>query len=280
LALGYLADQRPTVNNTTDRRTYTRRVGALLAVAGVVLGACGQGATLSSRTTVDADVTTPPTATTTTATSTTVTTTATSTTATTIATTTTTTAAVQFSSSISAVTADDLRASWRSGCPVLPEDLAALDVSHWGYDGKVHTGRLIIAAGLAEDMAAIMGDLFAARFPIQRMEPVDVFDGDDDRSMAANNTSAFNCRAVTGGSSWSEHSYGRAIDVNPLVNPYVIGSTVLPPEGREYADRSLDAPGMIHAGDVVVEAFAARGWEWGGYWDSPTDYQHFSTTGH
>jgi hypothetical protein len=159
-------------------------------------------------------------------------------------------------------------------------ELRAVDVSHWGYDGEVHTGRLIVAAGLTEDIVGIMHDLYDARFPIERMEPIDVFGGDDDQSMAANNTSAFNCRPVTGGTSWSEHSYGRAIDVNPLVNPYVRGSTVLPPAGAPYADRSRDAPGMIHAGDEVVDAFAARGWKWGGYWDSPTDYQHFSTTGH
>lgn len=136
-----------------------------------------------------------------------------------------------------------------------------------------------MAASLAEEVVAIMNDLYDARFPIERMEPVDVYDGDDDLSMAANNTSAFNCRPVTGGSSWSEHSYGRAIDINPLVNPYVRGSTVLPPEGAQYADRSLSATGMIHGGDQVVDAFAAQGWKWGGYWDSPIDYQHFSTTG-
>ena len=178
------------------------------------------------------------------------------------------------------MTEADLHASWRSGCPLDVSELRAISVSHWGYDGKVRTGRLIVAANLAEDMVAIMRDLYANRFPIQRMQPVDAYGGDDDASMAANNTSAFNCRAVTGGSAWSEHSYGRAIDVNPLVNPYVRGSTVLPPSGSQYANRGLDAPGMIHGGDAVVDAFTARGWKWGGYWNSPTDYQHFSTTGH
>ena len=148
-----------------------------------------------------------------------------------------------------------------------------------GIDGEVHTGRLIVAGEVAEDIVEIMSRLFEARFPIERIEPVDVYEGDDDLSMAANNTSAFNCRAVTGGSSWSEHSYGTAIDMNPLVNPYVVGETVLPPEGAAYADRSLDAPGMIHDGDVVVDAFAAHGWIWGGTWSSPKDYQHFSTSG-
>jgi len=98
--------------------------------------------------------------------------------------------------------------------------------------------------------------------------------------MAANNTSAFNCRAVTGGSAWSQHSYGWAIDINPVQNPYVTSSgTVLPPAGAQYVDRSQKAKGMIRAGDVVVKAFAAIGWGWGGYWSSTKDYQHFSATG-
>jgi len=184
-----------------------------------------------------------------------------------------------FQSAISVVTADDLHASWRAGCPLGIDELSAVVVSFWGYDGVVGIGRLIVATDLAEEMVAIMHDLYEARFPIERMEPVEAYGGDDGQSMAANNTSAFNCRQVTGGSAWSEHSYGRAIDINPLVNPYIRGSTILPSEGAAYADRGRDAPGMIHAGDVVVDAFAARGWEWGGYWSSPTDYQHFSTTG-
>jgi D-alanyl-D-alanine carboxypeptidase-like protein len=98
--------------------------------------------------------------------------------------------------------------------------------------------------------------------------------------MAANNTSAFNCRAVTGGSAWSEHSYGWAIDVNPVQNPYVdSGGAVLPPEGSPFLDRSQKVEGLIHAGGTVVRAFEAIGWGWGGRWEDPVDYQHFSLTG-
>jgi hypothetical protein len=111
------------------------------------------------------------------------------------------------------------------------------------------------------------------------MEPVDVFEGDDEASMSANNTSAFNCRPVTGGARWSDHSYGVAIDINPVVNPYVRRDTVAPPEGAPYVDRDADVPGMIHEGDVVVDTFADHGWIWGGTWSFPKDYQHFSTTG-
>jgi hypothetical protein len=191
----------------------------------------------------------------------------------------TTTVAPAFVSSATTPTASDLSASWRPGCPVAPGDLRILSLSHWNYAGSVSTGKLVVAAGLANQVVDIFRDLYEAGFPIERMELVDKYDGDDNLSMAANNTSAFNCRLVTGGSTYSEHSYGRAIDINPLVNPYVKGSTVLPPAGSAYVDRSLDAPGMIHANDEVVQAFAARGWIWGGTWSSLKDYQHFSTTG-
>ena len=170
--------------------------------------------------------------------------------------------------------------SWREGCPVPLADLRLLTVDYWGFDGREHAGELVIHEREAEDVIVAMRRLYDARFPIRRMLLVDAYGGDDDRSMAANNTSAFNCRAVTGQPGvWSEHSYGRAIDINPVQNPYVLDGAVLPPEGRAYKDRSLEAAGMIHPGDPVVRAFADIGWSWGGRWESPTDYQHFSATG-
>jgi hypothetical protein len=184
-----------------------------------------------------------------------------------------------FESSIAAVSAEQLGASWRPGCPLGVEQLRAVEVSHWGVDGAVHRGRLIVDGAHAERMVAAFRDLYAARFPIQQMVPIDRYGGDDQASMRANNTSAFNCRYVSGTTSWSEHAYGRAIDVNPLVNPYVKGTSVDPPEGAPYADRSRTDPGMIHAGDAAVRAFAAQGWAWGGSWSNGKDYQHFSASG-
>ena len=108
---------------------------------------------------------------------------------------------------------------------------------------------------------------------------VDRYGADDDRSMAADNTSAFNCRRVEQSTSWSQHAYGRAIDINPRENPYVLGGRVLPPAGRAFTDRSRRRKGMIPAGGVVVRAFASVGWAWGGSWTSPLDYQHFSANG-
>jgi poly-gamma-glutamate synthesis protein (capsule biosynthesis protein) len=168
-----------------------------------------------------------------------------------------------------------MTASWRPGCPVPLADLRLVTVSHWGTDGLVRTGELIVHADVADDVVAILGRLWDAGFPIERMELVDVHDGDDDRSMAANNTSAFNCREIDGRpGTWSNHAFGRAIDVNPLVNPWIRGDRVDPPAGSPYVDRSLDVPGMIRDGDVVVTAFAERGWTWGGRWRNP-DLQHF-----
>jgi hypothetical protein len=152
-------------------------------------------------------------------------------------------------------------------------------VSHWGFDGRVRQGKLLVATSAARPMVRAMRALYEARFPIRRMRLVEAYGSDDDRSMAADNTSAFNCRRVYPGGPWSQHAYGLAIDINPLENPFVTSSGVSPPAGRAYLDRSRWRKGMIHADDAVVRAFRAIGWSWGGYWRSPKDYQHFSRTG-
>ena len=188
-----------------------------------------------------------------------------------------------FQSSISAIDAsiaDRMSASWRPGCPVELADLRYLQVSHWNFTGGVAVGELIVHRDAAEDIVQVMSDLFAAQFPIEQMRLVDEYDGDDDLSMAANNTSAFNCREVAWRPGvWSNHAFGNAIDINPLLNPYVSSRRILPPEGEAYADRSDRVPGGIYPGDVVVTAFADVGWGWGGDWNDAKDWQHFSSTG-
>jgi D-alanyl-D-alanine carboxypeptidase len=169
--------------------------------------------------------------------------------------------------------------SWHDRCPVPIEDLRLLSLSYWGFDGRSHQGRMIVNTDVARTVVRVFRSLFADRFPIHRMEPIDAYGGDDERSMAADNTSGFNCRTVAGSTSWSQHAYGRAIDVNPLENPEVDGYTVDPPQGAPYADRSKDATGMIHPGDAVVRAFSSVGWGWGGTWRSFKDWQHFSANG-
>ena len=171
--------------------------------------------------------------------------------------------------------------SWHRGCPVHHSKLRLLELTHWGFDGDVHQGRLVVHRNEDRAILRVMKRLFNKRYPIRRMELIDRYGADDHRSLAADNTSAFNCRFVAGTTRWSMHAYGRAIDVNPIENPYVSGSHVSPPAGEPYVDRSRDAKGMIHAGDLVVKAFARKaGWEWGGYWSGGIkDYQHFSSNG-
>lgn len=184
-----------------------------------------------------------------------------------------------FSFTIEPATAEQLGLSWRPGCPVGPEDLRTLTVKHLGSDGTVRDGALVVHRDWAEPLAGVFRDLFEARFVIERIEPVDRYGADDGASMAANNTSAFNCRPVAGTTRWSEHSYGQAVDLNPLINPYVKGGVVDPPGGAAYLDRTVATPGLITADGVAVAAFAAIGWRWGGDWQSAKDYQHFSATG-
>ena len=165
--------------------------------------------------------------------------------------------------------------SWHPGCPVLISDLVAVDMTYWGFDDRPHVGRLVVNGDISAKVVRVFRKLYNARFPIRRMLPVDVYGGSDDRSMEADNTSAFNCRPITGGTGWSIHSYGRAIDINTVENPYVKGTLVLPATGGPYVDRSQSQPGMIEEGDVVTTAFDAEGFDWGGRWITLQDYQHF-----
>jgi hypothetical protein len=181
-----------------------------------------------------------------------------------------------FVGTVSAVARADLPYSYRAGCPVGPAQLRTLRISYWDFGGRAQTGTIVVARAHAPAIVQVFRRLWEARFPIRRVRPVSVYRGDDDASMAADNTSGFNCRFVSGTSRWSMHALGEAIDVNPVENPYVRGSTVEPPAGRAFLDRSRYRKGMAAEDGVLVEAFAAVGWEWGGSWG---DYQHFSTNG-
>jgi hypothetical protein len=186
-----------------------------------------------------------------------------------------------FTHSVSRVTAAQLPHSWHRGCPVAPAQLRRLRVSYWGFDGRAHTGTLIVNVRAVAPLTRVFSRLYAARFPIRRVRPIDVYGGSDERSLAADNTAAFNCRyaIASGPKRWSVHAYGLAIDVNPVENPYVLGGRVHPRTGRAYLDRSRVRPGMAVRGGLLVRAFASVGWAWGGRWSASPDYQHFSATG-
>ena len=170
--------------------------------------------------------------------------------------------------------------SWHSGCPVPLPGLRYLRIAYWGFDRRPHKGEMVVAASAVAPVRKAFARLFHARFPIRRMRLVDDYGASDSRSIDHDNTSAFNCRDVTGGSGWSEHAYGRAIDIDPIENPYVYpGGRVTHAASRPYVDRSRHRRGMAYPGGVLVRAFAAVRWGWGGDWPPPTDYQHFSSTG-
>ncbi len=175
--------------------------------------------------------------------------------------------------------------TWQPGCPVPLRELRLLTLWHWGFDGQVHQGPMVVNRAVASQVVSAFRRLFQARFPIQEMHlALQYLPGHDDPNDTRNYTSGFNCRPVVTargpGSSWSQHAYGLAIDINPIQNPYVTADGyVRNLHARPYRDRSLRLPGMIHPGDVVVRAFAAAGWGWGGHWSGSKDYMHFSSTG-
>jgi D-alanyl-D-alanine carboxypeptidase len=166
--------------------------------------------------------------------------------------------------------------SWRPGCPVHLRDLRLLTLSHRRFDGKTQLGRLIVHADVARELVRVFRELYRSGFPIRRMVPVDAYGASDFRSIEADNTSAFNCRAATGSSEWSHHAYGLAIDINPIENPYVLDGRTIHPASEPYLDRDRERPGMLLAGGPAVRAFTDAGWYWGGKWSNPIDYQHFS----
>jgi hypothetical protein len=186
-----------------------------------------------------------------------------------------------FSSAI-LIVPDSVRAemrgrSWHdvATCPRF-EDLRLLKVAHFDFGGTVRQGELVVAAAIAEETCAIFERLFAAQFPLASLQRVDAFDGDDQRSMRANNSSAFNFRHVAGTQLLSHHALGLAIDLNPIQNPWVRGERVDPPEGCAFLERSQLRPGMITRPGPVIAAFEAHGWSWGGDFADMHDYHHFS----
>jgi D-alanyl-D-alanine carboxypeptidase len=177
--------------------------------------------------------------------------------------------------------------TWHPGCPVPLADLALLRFNYLNLDGEVQRGPLVVNAAAATDVLWVFKQLFEARFPIKRVGLAREFSEkrlenapDTRRSV----TASFNCRPVVtpdgAQSTFSQHSYGLAVDVNPLQNPFVRSDGwVRNRFAKPYVDRSADLPGMIHPDDVVVRSFAAIGWSWGGTWSGDKDYMHFSQSG-
>jgi len=186
-----------------------------------------------------------------------------------------------FASSVHPVTAAELGASYHPGCPVRPAELRRVRLSFWDFDGQRRVGTLDVRATSVDEVSAVFRRLYVARFPLRRLRPIAAYGGSDASSLAADNTSAFNCRRAVapGPPRWSAHAYGEAVDVNPVENPYLEGGIVRPRAGHAFLDRARVRPGMAVAGGTLVHAFASVGWRWGGHWSATPDWQHFSASG-
>ena len=178
--------------------------------------------------------------------------------------------------------------SWTPGCPVGRSSLRYVTVNFWGFDGRRSRGALVVHASVAEQAAGAFTALYEQRFRIRQMRPMDSSWGhnpkgpgaDDYAAMEADNTSAFNCRYVGGQEDrkvYSNHAYGKAIDVNDFENPYVADDGTVYPDSY-FARRRGPAPGVFSSSSSeAVRAFTSRGMRWGGLWSHP-DYQHFDAS--
>ncbi|MGN9910023.1 M15 family metallopeptidase [Phytohabitans sp. LJ34] len=186
----------------------------------------------------------------------------------------------RFHATVQAVPASVLaRSSWSKGCPVAAADLRYVTVGFRGFDGRAHTGELLVNRRAADDLVTVFRRLFAADFPIERMRISSAADMKAPPTGDGNTTEAFACRPVRGQTAWSQHAYGLAVDLNPFQNPYHKGKVVLPELATAYLDRAKTRPGMVRPGGPAVQAFAAIGWPWGGDYRSLKDYMHFSASG-
>lgn len=173
--------------------------------------------------------------------------------------------------------------SYKTYCTVPREDLRYIKVLHYGFDGQVLVGELMVNYLLEEDMTSIFQELFENHYEIEKMHLIDDYGADDDLSCFDNNTSCFNYRLVTGGSTLSNHATGCAIDINPVNNPYVTYDSggepyVVDDKAVPYLDRTNPEAGAMHMithDDLCYRLFTERGYTWGGDWSNPVDYQHF-----
>ena len=175
--------------------------------------------------------------------------------------------------------------SWHSNMPCPKrEALRLVQIPFVNFDGELKSGALIVDAALADEVLKIFTEIAAnATYRIERVQLIDAYGGNDFKSIEANNTSAFNCRLTTGAKTLSAHARGRAIDLNPLINPYVDKSGTSHKKSLGFVTKAQraksDAAGMIKADGIVVKTFKKYGWTWGGDWKSIKDYQHFSKDG-
>ncbi|WP_159449253.1 M15 family metallopeptidase [Demequina sp. NBRC 110055] len=174
-----------------------------------------------------------------------------------------------------------VRSSWEAGCPVHIDDLAYVVMPYWGFDGEVHTGEMIVHEDNVDDVASAFEDIFAAQYPIEEMRVISREERDSPATGDHNVTSAFTCRQIVGAvTRWSQHAYGKAVDINPFHNPFRRDEELFPELSEAYLDREDMRTGMIDEASAVYAAFTDIGWSWGGHWTGREDWMHFSVNGH
>lgn len=169
--------------------------------------------------------------------------------------------------------------TWHQGCPVPMSELRLLSLDYINFDGIAATGRLVVNRSVADDVLGVFKALYEARFPLENVDTLDLYRPGARPTDDSDVTVGFNCRDVAGTTTWSQHAFGTAVDVNPVQNPQIKNGEVVPRTGIGYIDRSQNLQGMIHEGDAVDQAFSAIGWGWGGRWRSFKDFMHFSRSG-
>jgi hypothetical protein len=193
----------------------------------------------------------------------------------------------EYRSSISPITSEIKKRmikgnSWREGCPIGLKDLRYLRIKHLNFNGEEQMGEMIVHKEISVEVTEIFKALYEIGYPIRKMRLVSDYKGSDWQSIESDNTSAFNCRKATGSKKWSKHSYGKAIDINPIENPYISRKGYISHKASKiykkrvhqksiYEDRAI-----LLKDDKAVQIFKKYGWQWGGDWSGVKDYQHFS----
>lgn len=165
--------------------------------------------------------------------------------------------------------------TFKENSEIQTDDLSYLNIRYLDFSHNIADGEMIVHKTLAKEVLEIFEMLFEAEYEIEKVKLCDEYDGDDERSMADNNSSAFNFRNVAGTQELSLHALGRAIDINPLYNPYIVGEKISPSNSVHYVDRAGDFAHKIDHHDLAFKVFSSKGWQWGGDWTKSKDYQHF-----
>ena len=139
--------------------------------------------------------------------------------------------------------------------------LETFDVEYLDGDGNIQTQALTMHKKLKSEIQAVFQDLISIGFPIEW-------------SSGGGSIRGWNVDAGYSGAFYrSAHCYGHAVDINVAANP-------CPQCG--VGSQSAYQPGVdpYSVTDEVVNIWKKHGFYWGGDWNSPKDYMHFSYFDH